>query len=385
MMFRNLGPWRSDMKSAFAWFAAIVLSIPAAAQTSAGTVSGTVRDVSNAVIPGVSVTLLNTATNVRSSTVSNESGFYRLPGVAPGQYVLTAEARGMQKYEGNVSVQVGQSVVIDATLQPAGTATTVDVHDVTPLVTTDNAMVGAGMERTRIEQLPINGRSIVTLVNLLPGLENQRAYGARYGTIEYVWDGAQEQERRWGNSPQISLEALQEFRVDMNAVSAKYSRPTNVILATKSGTNQIHGSAFETARNSAIGVARRRQDTFTKAPALNRHEYGFSIGGPVFLPRIYNGKDRTFWFAAYEGRQQASSSTAQYRVPTMAMRNGDFSSLRDAQNRLITIYDPLTTDTRTFARQPFSFGGRINVIDPSRINPVAKFLFGITREPTNDV
>ena len=171
----------------------------------------------------------------------------------------------------------------------------------------------------------------------------------------------------------------------MNAVSAKYSRPTNVILSTKSGTNQLHGSAFETARNSAVGVARRRQDTFTKAPPLNRHEYGFSLGGPVVIPHIYNGRNRTFWFSSYEGRQQASSSTATYRVPTMEMRNGDFSNLRDSQGRLILLYDPLTTNTQTYARQPFNYGGRVNVIDPARINPLAKQLFSITRAPTNNV
>ena len=144
------------MRSILPLLGAMILAVPAFAQTSAGTVSGTVRDASNAVIPGVNVTLLNTATNIRSSTVSNESGFYRLPSVSVGKYILTAESPGMQKYEGNVVVQAGQSLVIDPVLQPAGTATTVEVQDVTPLVTTDNAMVGAGMERTRIEQLPIN-------------------------------------------------------------------------------------------------------------------------------------------------------------------------------------------------------------------------------------
>ena len=212
--------------------------------------------------------------------------------------MLTAESPGMQKYEGNVGVQVGQSLVIDPTLQPAGTATTVEVKDVTPLVTTDNAMVGAGMERTRIEQLPINGRSIVTLVNLLPGpgeparvrrtLRNHRIYsGRRAGAGTPL--GQRCRRSAW--------KRVQEFRVDMNAVSAKYSRPTNVILSTKSGTNQIHGSAFETARNSAIGVARRRQDTFTKAPPLNRHEYGFSLGRTGGHPAVSTtARNRTFWF-----------------------------------------------------------------------------------------
>lgn len=354
-------------------------------QSSAGAVSGTVRDQTGAVIPGAAVLIVNTATNVKVPTKANEVGFFKFPGVVPGSYVLTVEFAGMQKYEVNVAVQVGQSVVIDPTLQPAGTREMVEVRDVTPLVTTDNATVGATMDRTRIEQLPINGRTITNLISQLPGIENQRAYGTRFGAIEYSLDGSQEEERRWGNAPQISLESLQEFRVDVNAVSAKYSRPTNVVLSTRSGTNQIHGSVFETFRNSAVGVARRRQDTFTKAPYLNRHEFGFSLGGPVVIPHLYNGKNKTFWFTSYEGRRQLSTATAQYRVPTEPMRNGDFSNLRDSQGRLISIYDPLTTNPQTYERQQFNYNGRANVIDPARINPVAKFLFGITRLPTNNV
>jgi Carboxypeptidase regulatory-like domain len=375
-----------SMKPILITLLAVFLIMPCArGQSSAGAVSGTVRDQTGAVIPGAAVSIVNTATNVKVLTRANEAGFYLFPGVAPGSYVITVEFTGMQKYEGNVAVQVSQSVVIDPTLQAAGSREVVEIRDVTPLVTTDNATVGAAMERTRIEQLPINGRNITTLLSQVPGIENQRAYGTRFGAIEYSLDGSQEEERRWGNAPQISLESLQEFRVDVNAVSAKYSRPTNVVLSTRSGTNQIHGSVFETFRNSAIGVARRRQDTFTKAPYLNRHEFGFSLGGPVVIPHVYNGKNKTFWFASYEGRRQLTTSTAQYSVPTEAMRNGDFSDLRDSQGRLISIYDPLTTNPQTYERQQFSYNGRANVIDPARISPVAKFLFGITRLPTNNV
>ena len=224
------------------------------AQTSAGMVSGTVRDQTGAVIPGAAVTLLNTATNVRTPTKTNEVGFYVFPGVAPGSYRLSIEFAGMQTFEGNVVLQAGSSQVVDPVLRPAGTTTTVEVADVTQLVTTDNPAVGTGLERTRIEQLPINGRSITSLVAQVPGMENQRAFGTRFGAIEYIWDGSQELDRRWGNAPQVSLEAVQEFRIDVNAVSAKYSRPTNIILSTRGGTNELHGSVFDTSRNSAIGV-----------------------------------------------------------------------------------------------------------------------------------
>ena len=126
----------------------------------------------------------------------------------------------------------------------------------------------------------------------------------------------------------------------MNAVSAKYSRPTNVILSTKSGTNQIHGTAFETARNSAIGVARRRQDTFTKAPPLNRHEYRLQRRRTGRHPRPVQRQRSYILVCELRSPPQAQSSTSSYRVPTMEMRNGDFSNLRDAQGRLITLYDP---------------------------------------------
>ncbi len=362
--------------------AAALLSAPWAwSQTSTGQVSGTVRDASGAVIPGVPVVLVNAATNVTSKTTANEVGFYVFPGVVPGSYRLSAEAAGMQKFEGTLTVQVRESVVIDPVMRPAGAQILVEVKDVTPLVTTDNPTVFATLTRSFVEQLPINGRSITSLLQTLPGIEGQRAYGTRQGAQEYVWDGSQETDRRWGNAPAVGLDAVEEFRVEVNAVSAKFSRPTSIVISTRSGTNRIHGSAFETARNSAIGVARRRQDTFTQAPFLNRHEFGASSGGPVSLPRLYAGKDRTFWFSAYEGSRTAQAPTYLYRVPTLAMRTGDFSNLRDSQGRLLTLYDPWSTGAH-WSRQPFAYGGKLNVIDPARMSPTAKYLFSVTRVPT---
>ena len=353
------------------------------AQSSLGQVSGTVRDASGAVVPAAPVELLNTRTNVKSATTTNEAGFYIFPGIAPGSYNLTVESPGMEKFQGNLTILVRQSAVIDPVLRPAGTQTLVEVTDVTPLLATDNPTVASTLTRSFVEQLPINGRSITTLLQTLPGMEGQRAYGTRQGAQEYVWDGSQETDRRWGNAPRVGLDAVEEFRVEVNAVSAKFTRPTSIVISTRSGANQFHGSLFETARNNAVGVARRRQDTFTKAPFLNRHEYGASAGGPVYLPGLYQGKDRTFWFAAYEGSRAAQAPTQLYRVPTMAMRQGDFSNLRDLQGRLLVLYDPWSTQAN-WSRQPFAYGGRLNVIDPARMSPTAKYLFSISRVPTND-
>jgi hypothetical protein len=112
------------------------------------------------------------------------------------------------------------------------------------------------------------------------------------------------------------LDALQEIRVETNNSSAKFARPTTILLSSKSGTNQFHGALFETIRNSGIGVARRRQDTFTKAPFLNRNEFGVSAGGPVYIPGVYNGKNKTFFFVAFEALRSISYATGQYNVPT---------------------------------------------------------------------
>ena len=196
-------------------------------------------------------------------------------------------------------------------------------------------------------------------------------------------DGAVMTDRRWNMSlfsQAPGVGAVQEFTVLADAVSAKYTRPVNVVVSTKSGTDQFHGTAYETIRNSSIGVARRRQDNFTKAPHLVRNEFGFNAGGPLVIPKVYNGRKRVFWFFNYEALRQAGRSTINYNLPTVAMRNGDFSGLRDSQNRLQVLYDPLSTGPApNYQRTPF-IG---NVIPVDRESPTAKFLYSITPLPNN--
>jgi hypothetical protein len=364
-----------------------VLATAAWPQASTGIVSGTVRDQSSAVIPNAPVVLTGVATNVSSTTRTNEAGLYFFPGVVVGDYRISVEFPGMEKFQGTFSVQVGQRVVIDPVLKAGQTTTTVDVQDVTPMVNTTNPTVKMTLERERIEQLPINGRSITNLLSTIPGFEGGRMFGTPSTSQEWILDGAVVSERRWstGSPQQPPLDMVQEFTVEANAVSAKLSRPVNIMLSSKSGGNQFHGTAFETHRNNAIGLARARTDFYDSPPQLIRNEFGVSASGPVVLPKLYNGKDKTFWFVAYEANRTRSASTASFTVPTAAMRNGDFSGLIDSQGRRITIYDPQTTDSRTYARQPFSYGGRANVIDPARISPLAKYMFGTTPLPTTDV
>src|SRR4051794_14484818 len=213
-------------------FLGVLAASSAWPQASTGTVSGTVRDQTGAVIPNASVTLTGAATNTTSKTVANETGFYLFQAVVPGPYRVTIEAVGMQRFEGNLTVQVEQSVVVDVTLSVGQTTAEVSVQDVTPLVTVDNATLGGTLEHTRIEQLPLNGRAVMSLLQTVPGMEGTRAFGIRDGSEDVVVDGATIMDRSgWNtvNPRQPGLDSIQEFTVVDNGTSAKYARPTTVV------------------------------------------------------------------------------------------------------------------------------------------------------------
>jgi Carboxypeptidase regulatory-like domain len=364
-----------------------VISAVAWGQAGTGAVQGTVRDASNAVIPAADVILTNTDTNVVLRTKSTETGFFMFPSIVPGRYRLEVDFAGMQKFEGTLTLQVQQTAIIDPVLQVGQVSSTVTVQDVTPLVTGDGPTLGHVLERERIDQLPVASRDPAQLVFTVPGVVSPvygRAYGMGIGSTDTLVDGASTVDRTFGGwQPTVRLDAVQEFKVETNNSSAKFSRPVTMVVSTRSGTNTFHGSLVETHQNSAFGSARRREDFWEKAPTAISNQWGASAGGPFFLPRLYDGRNRTFWFVSYEGFQIVSPTTRGYSVPTEAMRKGDFSGLVDSAGRRITLYDPLTTDSGTWTRQPFSHGGRLNVIDPARISPVAKYLFENTPLPTD--
>jgi len=367
-------------------------------QASNSTVRGTVRDSSQAVIPSAKVTLVNTGTNDSRDTRTNEVGLYVFPGVIPGAYRIVAESPGLQKFEGMLTVQVQQDATVDATLAPLEATTSVVVQDVTPMVSTDSTEMGAVLEQERINQLPINGRDYVQLLQTVPGVDQGavisgsrisqssivQAYGYRTNTSTTLFDGAPRNEtyEGWDFLRPPGMDSISEFHAETDASSAKFATPMTVVLSSKSGTNALHGALFETNRNSGYGVARRRQDNFTKPPFLNRNEFGASSGGPVYLPKVYNGRNRTFWFFAWESERNEGATSTWYTVPTAAMRNGDFSGLVDSTGKLSTIYNPYSTDPKTWQRQPFTYNGKLNAIDPSLLSPTAKYLYSITPLPT---
>lgn len=359
------------------------------AQTGSGTVQGIVKDASSAVVAGATVTINHTDTMRKYSTTTNDVGLFVFPPVQPGPYDVLVEAPGMQNWSAKLLLVVGQRVELSPVLQVGTISTQVTVAtEAAPLVTTSDATISRNLERQRIEQLPSNGRSVANLVVMAsPGLFNGQDgainpinTGLRDG-VELYQDGAVIKNRDVGiwSERLPGVDSVQELRVETSMSSAQFNRPGSVILSTKSGTNTVHGSAFETNRNSGMGVARARQDYYLKPPHYVRNEFGVSLGGPVYIPKVYNGKNKTFFFVSYEGLRQRSASTSSNSVQTDAMRNGDYSGLVDAQGRLTTIYDPLSTGAApTWIRTPFPG----NIIPQARESSNAKYIFSIMPKPT---
>jgi Carboxypeptidase regulatory-like domain len=398
------------------------------AQSGAGTIQGTVTDSTGAVIPGASVHVVNQSTGVATDARSNDVGYYQVPDLFTGTYVLTISAPSMKTYKTTVELQASQNAVINPALTPGAVTQQVEVAaDVIQLTTTDSGSVTSTLENSRINQLPMNTRQLVTLVGeTTAGLEGggTRANGLMGQAMEYVADGAPMDNRNFGNVGNGMAEAalpdpdsVQEVHVEMSGESAEYATPATAVLTTKSGTNSVHGSFFETARNNAVGIARNRQTLFaTPDPHLVRNEFGLSAGGPIILPHVYHGKDKSFWFFAYERYSLAQNSPENTTVPTYGMRglsynggstpgnlaNADYGS--GLVNEVFSpsgvpqqLYNPATTaasascngsgTANSYCRAPFGNGiagdpGN-NQIPMSMLSPATKLLYSIIPLPTN--
>ena len=335
------------------------------AQSGAGSIQGTVTDSTGAVVPNAAIHVVNQATGVAIDTTSNNVGFYQVPDLVPGTYTVTVSAPNMKTYNRTVELLSAQNAVIDVAMTAGAVTQQVEVSaNSVQLITTDNGTVSSTLENQRINQLPMNGRNIITLVNqTTPGLEScpessSCANGQEGPSTEYETDGATITNREFGgvhmgSQQMVDPDAVQEVRVvDANA-GAQYASPTTVILNTKSGTNSLHGSAFETARNNAIGIARGRNNPSNyTAPQYVRNEFGASVGGPIVIPHFYNGQKKTFFFFAYERYSLAQSPFQNEEVPTPQMQQGDFSQATNSSGVLQQIYDPSTTANSAACLEP---------------------------------
>ncbi|MPY86318.1 MAG: hypothetical protein GEU99_00170 [Luteitalea sp.] len=359
-------------------------------------VSGRVTDASDRVVAGVTVTVAHRDTGVARTSVTNEEGYYSVPALPPGTYVITAELEGFAAAERDGLVLVNdQAARADVVLRPGGVDEQVQVT-AHALLESENADVGNVVTERSIHELPLNVREPISLVTLTPGVTtganfgsgggrsagrnffkaNFRVAGGRNRGQDVLLDGVANvtADAFVGYIPPV--DATQEFKVETNAFSAEYGRTTGGILSivTKSGTNELRGTAYEFYRNDALDST----DFFTtqaglEPPDFTRNQFGGVVGGPILA-------DRTFFFGSYEGLRQEFPQTLISTVPTMAQRAGDFSETRDAQGRRIVIYDALTTRTLPngdVVRDPFP-GNRI---PEDRWDPVGESVLDSYPEP----
>jgi hypothetical protein len=360
------------------------VALSAYGQVEAGRFVGHITDAQGAAVPHAIVKATNVGTNIVQSAISDSSGDFVITPVSAGVYSLNVTATGFQTINAsNIEVQVGQIVREDLELKVGEATTTVEVYTDVPLLSTDSATLGTVMTNQQVTSLPLNGRGFYRLAELTPGaallpptgnslairpeiVNGNTISGIRGSAISFLLDGVDVSEQHQGGTfIQTSIDALQEFSVQQSPYSAEFNRGGAFFNATtKSGTNRYHGGVFEFIRNDKLDA--RNYFSATRA-ILKRNQFGGDIGGPLSIPHLYNGKDKTFFFVDYEGQRLRQGLVVNSIVPTDAQRTGDFTGLGKP------IYDPLTTSTVTISgvttttRNQISCNGVLNVICPSRI------------------
>ncbi len=330
------------------------LSVPMAAQDVNGSISGTVTDSTEAVIPGAAVAVLNPATNtVAYRGKTNDAGVFMAPAIRAGAYEITISAAGFktQKLAG-ITVQVNQRVRADATLQTGELAETVTVTaEAGGQVEAESSSVGAVINTSQVNNLPLPSRNVLNLLTLIPGVSsggaatginaNQMSInGSRTLNSEFTVDGVSVVSGSTGGLTRLpSTEAIREFKVLTSGYSAEYGRTSggSVSMIVTSGTNQFHGGAYEYFRNEALNANNFFRNLRGDARPSDRYnQFGGKIGGPLQIPKVYKGRDRTFFFANYEELRRIVPFTQTTTIPESAYRSGDFSASS------VPVIDPLS-------------------------------------------
>src|SRR6202162_5212933 len=371
------------MRIAFFVGAMFVLSVAGFAQT-AGQITGQVTDASDAIVVGATVTVTNPQTNVARTTTTNSAGNYTFPAIPPGIYNVKAETQGFKgEVREGVELEVEQIARIDFHLQVGAVTDTVEVSGGPPLLTTESATVGTVIDNDRIVGLPLNGRSFTQLIALSPNVSynsvasggqastrqggdrtTQEIFvaGARREYLNFTLDGVQNWDPGFNTYALLpSIDALQEFKVETGVYPAEFGRlQVQVNVSTLSGTNQFHGALFDFLRNNDFDAL---PYAFTSATPLSSpfkwNQYGYTVGGPVWIPNLFNGKNRLFFMSNYEGFKLRQQAQTVYTTFPAAFRTGDFSSVLATH----VITDPTTG---------LPFPG--NIIPGGRLDTIAKGL-----------
>ncbi len=349
-------------------------------QTPTGTLQGLVTDPTGSAVPNASVKVVNAGTNETRDLVTDSTGRYVAPLLTPGTYSITASATGFRSSKtDNIKVDVGQNRSIDFALEVGQASEQIEVTAAAAALDTNGATLGTVIDRAKVVDLPLNGRNPFSLASLVPGVNNvggastPHIGGSRNAVNEQQLDGVSNilPENNVGNNLSAYtpiVDSVQEFSVQTNALSAEYGRFGGGVinLVTRSGTNTWHGGLFEFQRDSVLNANDFFANRAGRAkPGSDEKQYGGTLGGPVVIPKLYNGHDKTFFFFGFQGDNRTAVATATDTVPTAAVRNGDFTGLA-------TIYDPLTVhvnpaNANQYVRDPFPG----NIIPVTRFDPVA--------------
>jgi len=358
-------------------FAFALLASAALAQNAQ--LSGRVTDAGDAVVPGVALSVTNIATGIERRTQTNEVGLYGVPLLPPGAYRVRVTRDGFRPMvQDNVTLEVDQRAELNFRLEVGSVSEQIEVRAAVSRLNTVEASQGQVIDNQRIVDMPLNGRNFLDLA-LMSGGAVQPVNGSRIGGFSaggqrvsqnnYILDGLDNNSvelaaaGRRAEMVEPSIDAIQEFKLQTNGYSAEFGRGMGAVvnLTIKSGTNNLHGTAFEFVRNEKFDARNFFIPAGSAKPPFKRNQYGLSFGGPVVIPRIYNGRNKTFFFGDFERSRIRETDTIANTIPSPAMRSGSFPR---------QIRDPLTG-------QPFPG----NVIPASRFDPVATRLIGLYPAP----
>jgi hypothetical protein len=383
--------------------AAFLLAGSLLAQTDRGTITGTVTDPSGAAVAGARVVATRTETNANFTTVTSGTGDFTIPFVPVGDYTIRVEQAGFKaSVTAGLVVIAGGTLRADVTLQVGSVTEAVEVTSQLVQLQTDNSKITAQVSNRMVEALPLvvagAMRNAFDLAIITPeaksnngnGTSTDESFalgGGQGGAWGITLDGVSAGTGRFGsvewasvNTP--SLDAITEFSVDTNGFKAEYGRASGGIMtfSSKSGTNEIRGTAYEFLRNNALDARRFFE---AQRGVYKQHDFGYSVGGPVVIPKIYNGKNKTFFFTAAEWfRNRVGASSGFFSVPTPEMYQGNFSNWVDNNGNRLTIYDPATTRPNPagagFIRDPFAG----NLVPQARFS---NFSRSVLRQIGNDI
>ena len=331
-------------------------SVSVSAQSTFGSLVGVVQDKTQAVVPGAKVTIRRLEDNSSRSTTSDQNGSFEFLNLKPGTYALSAQADGFAEFQvPSAELTSRQTLRIDITLGIKSQSQSVEVADTVAVINTENAVISDSKDNQQITQLPLNNRATTTsplaALSLSPNVQqdssgNIALDGASSAMVNFSVDGISTANVRQNGALQDaypSQEGISGVRVTSSNNSAEFSQVGDVTFTTKSGTSQYHGSLFEYLQNDALDAD---PYGFNGKSPKHFNTFGGSLGGPLSIPHLYNGKDKTFFFFDYEGNRRSTAVAQQFLVPTQAERNGDLTAL----------------------------GGP--VISPANINPTATALLG---------